>query len=227
MTSLIDLKNAIDTLLSVTSSGSSFQPNFNKSEKAFEAYVFSLCSKAIQNLGGIATLTGVQSGANPNRIIFRSGPGNIWSSGKDFCYLDCEFSNKEFEVHLDVTYEGNSGAHHELDISLYSKKDLVKVRQYRIFPKMQKPLIGAIECKFYTTTPGVLLGRTYVGLLKDALGRQRFDAFVSNQSSEGLRKFLSNKSLQSFVDLSPLDKTSEERFIKNLEQFLLKWSHTK
>ncbi|TKI71904.1 hypothetical protein FC756_03670 [Lysinibacillus mangiferihumi] len=230
MTSITDLKNAIDNLLSLSSTGAILHLNSHTPERAFEAYIFSLCSKAVKNLGATttatATLTGTQSGPNPSIVIFRGSPGNMWSVSQDFCYLDCTLNDKSFEVHVDVTYEGRSGANHELDVSIYSKAQANIARSNRVFPKMQKHLIGAIECKFYTSAPGVSLARTFVGLLTDCSGK-KFKAFISNQATDGLKKFLSTGPALSFTDLSPLDVSSEDRFVKNLEQFLLEWSHTR
>lgn len=227
MTSITDLENAIDNLLSLSSTGTILHLNSHTPERAFEAYIFSLCSKAVKNLGATATLTGSQSGPNPSIVIFRGSPGNIWSTSQDFCYLDCTLNDKSFEVHVDVTYEGRSGANHELDVSIYSKAQADTARSHRVFPKMQKSLIGAIECKFYTSTPGVSLARTFVGLLTDCSSGKKFKAFISNQATDGLKKFLSTGPARSFTDLSPLDVSSEDRFVKNLEQFLLEWSHTR
>lgn len=233
MTTITDLKNAIDNLLSLPSTRTRLHLNSDTQERAFEAYVFSLCSKAVNNLGlkpsvtATAILTGIQSGPNPTQAIFRGAPGNIWSDSQDFCYLDCTINDKRFEVHVDVTYEGKSGANHELDVSIYSKAQADAARTKRVFPKMNKPLIGAMECKFYTSTPGVALARTFVGLLTDSSSNKIFKAFISNQATDGLNKFLSIGPANSFTDLSPLDPDSEDRFIRNLEQFLLEWSRTK
>lgn len=38
------------------------------------------------------------------------------STTQDFCYINCELNGKCFEIHLDVQYEGTSGATHEIEL---------------------------------------------------------------------------------------------------------------
>lgn len=225
MTKKNDLIDAIDRLLAVTSSGNLLSPNSQTIERAFEGYIFSLCYTAVVNLGGVATLTGIQTGPNPKKIILRGGPGHMWSDKQDFCFIDCSVNGKHFEVHIDVQYEGASGANHELDISIFSKIEADKIRNRKGIPTFKKGLIAGMECKFYTSTPGVSLARTFVGLLTDSPKGKRYYAFVSNQGTSGMKKFLKrNSHIKFFTETTPLDKDTEERFVKTLEQFIKEWS---
>lgn len=184
----------------------------------------SLCIRAVQQAGGTATLTGIRSGADPAVVVFRGAPGSMSSSAQDFCYADCTLGRKQFELHIDVVYEGQSGANHEIDVSICDRAHARAVRQSARMPRTNRNLIVAIECKFYDSTPGVVLARTFVGLIKDCTPN-RFNAFVSNQGSPGLRSFLSTKWAPApFTDLTPLDPGSENRFVSNLEQVLQQWS---
>jgi hypothetical protein len=151
----------------------------------------------------------------------------MWSRAQDFCYLDCRLNAKSFEIHLDVTYEGMSGALHEIDVSIVDAAHAAQVRANRIMPRTNKNLIGAIECKFYDSTPGVALVRTFVGLLRDC-SPNRFDAFVANQTTDGIDKFLSKSwAPKAFVDLSPGDVSAEQRFVWHLGQELKQWSYSR
>src|SRR4051812_17884564 len=118
MPSLNELKEAIDDLLRLSTAGRLLSLNSDTCERAYEAYVLALCSQAVGNAGGAATITGVRSGANPARVVFRGSPGSMSSRGQDFAYVDCTLGRKAFEIHLDVVYEGQSGASHEIDVSL-------------------------------------------------------------------------------------------------------------
>jgi hypothetical protein len=85
-------------------------------------------------------------------------------------------------------------------------------------------LLMAFECKFYESTPGVVLGRTFVGLISDC-GALRLKAFIANLGSEKLGLYFSKSSRpQPFLGLIPTDSASEERFIHNVEQELRKWA---
>ncbi|NEN84081.1 hypothetical protein [Paenibacillus elgii] len=225
MTTLTDLKNSIDNIFSISSTRKILQLNSNTRERAFEAYVFSLCALAVRKAGGKATLKGINTGLNPTVVVFRGSPGQMWSDAQDFCFLTCELNNKKFEVHVDVTYEGQTGANHEIDVSICAEQHANQVRKNRRAPKTNKPLIAAMECKFYDSTPGVSLVRTFIGMLRDCPSNQ-FNGFIANKSTGGIEKFLSKGWAKSFTDLSPLDKAAEDRFINNLEQALRQWSHT-
>ena len=224
MPTLSQLKQTIDNLLALSAANQLLQLNSNTCERAYEAYVFSLCATAVVNAGGTTTLTGINSGPSPSIAVFRGAPGDMASTAQDFCYMDCLLGQKRFEIHVDVVYEGQSGASHELDVSICESGHAQDVRQSGRAPRTNKYLVAAIECKFYQSTPGVALARTFVGLVKDC-SPNRFNAFVSNQTSGGLDSFLSTAwAPKPFTDLTPLNPQSESRFVANLEQVLRQWA---
>lgn len=223
MPTLNELKQAIDGLLGLQAARQLLQLNSNTCERAYEAYVLSLVAQAVRNAGGTAVLTGIINGANPATVIFRGAPGAIASSYQDFCYIDCTLGTKRFEIHADVVYEGQSGASHEIDVSVCDAAHAQNVRQTGRAPRTNKPLIAAIKCKFYQSNPGVALARTFVGLVKDC-SRNRLNAFASNQSSAGIDSYLStNDAPKPFTDLSPLNAGWEQRFMAYVEQVFRQW----
>ena len=224
MTNLNSLRNAIDRLLQLRSTRKLLQLNSNTEERAYEAYILALCCEAVRNQQGQVVIRGINSGSRPSTIVFRGGPGSMSSTHQDFCFAECRLRNKSFEIHVDVEYVGQSGATHEIDVSIYDGQAADNVRSTRSSPRTNKSLIAAIECKFYSSQPGVSLARTFVGLVTDCTSN-KFKAFVSNRSSPGLERFLSKaNSPEPFSDLSPLDRNSEERFVRYLEQVLRKWA---
>lgn len=224
MATLSQLKKAIDDLLSLSAAGRLLRLNSNTCERAYEAYVLSLCVDAVRKAGGTATLTGIKSGPNPSTVVFRGAPGDMASNGQDFCYVACTLGPKRFEIHADVVYEGQSGASHEIDVSICDASHANDVRQSGRAPRTNKNLLAAIECKFYQTTPGVALARTFVGLIRDCSTNRLLNAFVSNKSSPGLDSFLSASwAPEPFTDLTPKKALTESRFIANVEQELRKW----
>jgi len=126
---------------------------------------------------------------------------------------------------VDVEYQGSSGALHEIDVSVCDADHANAVRQANGTPRATgHNLIMAFECKFYESTPGVVLGRTFVGLTSDCAGL-RLKGFVANVPSEKLAQDFSKSSRpEPFLRLNPLDPASEERFIRNVEQRLRKWA---
>jgi hypothetical protein len=84
-------------------------------------------------------------------------------------------------------------------------------------------LLMAFECKFYESTPGVALGRTFVGLISDC-GTLRLKGFVSNVPSDKLGRYFSKTSRpEPFLGVVPTNP-SEDRFVHNVEQELRKWA---
>jgi hypothetical protein len=224
MTTINELRNAINQLFQINATRRLLQLNSNTEDRAYEAYIFSLCSQAVSIQGGQATLTGINTGTNPSTIVFRGGPGSMSSTAQDFCYAACTLGNKSFEIHVDIEYVGQSGATHEIDVSIYDAQAAQNVRATGRSPRTNKSLIAAIECKFYRDPPGVVLARTFVGLATDCVSN-KFKAFVSNRSSPDIERFLSKtNSPEPFFDLTPLNPNCEQRFVRCLEQVLHKWA---
>jgi len=220
-----EIKREITSLLQNSKVKTGLRLNSDTIERAYEAYILALCKKAVIEADGTAILRGIVSGDNPNPIVFRGAPGDMSSRDQNFCYVYCKLNEKEFEIHLDVQYQGSSGASHEIDVSIYSAQSANTVRSTRRLPKTNNNLLMTFECKFYTrSTPSTGLARGFAGLVKDC-SANRLNAFVSNNASLNLKKYFSNKhNLEPFVDLDPANKASEDRFVRTIEQALRKWA---
>jgi hypothetical protein len=222
---LNQLVSSINTLLNLPAAQQLLQLNSNTCERAYEAYVLSLCVEAVRRAGGTALLTGINSGTNPSPVVFRGAPGSMASKNQNFAFVDCTLKGKQFEIHVDVECQGTSGALHEIDVSICSKQHADAVRNTNGSPKASgNNLLVALECKFYESAPGITLGRTFVGLVSDCSG-VRFKAFVANLPSDKLQKYFSKETRpEPFLGLSPTISYSEDRFIFNVQQALLKWA---
>lgn len=224
MATLADLQNAVNGLLNLPGIPAVLQLNSATRERAFEAYVFSLIVNATRQAGGTAEIRGINSGPNPPVLVFRGGPGLLGSRTQDYVYADCRLGNKEFEIHVDVQYEGGSGAIHELDVSIYDHQAAGRIRlNPTLFAKTNK-LHGAVECKFYDSTLGTTLGRTFVGLVDDC-GSLQLRMFVTNGSSQGLMRYFSPKQRPNrFFHLSPLRPNDEQEFVNVVDHILSEWA---
>lgn len=228
MATLSELQTAIDNLLSKPSISRIWRINSTRLDAAYEVYILGLCMEAVRRCNnGEATLVGINSGPYPPQVVFRGGPGSMASRGQDFCYVQCKVGSEEFEIHLDVEYEGSSGATHEVDVSIYSAESADFVRRTGRTPKTGRSLVMIFECKFYdSSVPGIGLARTLVGLKSDC-SSQRLVGFVSNRATANLRKFLTKSSSpEPYTNVTPLDPDNEERFINDIKQELLKWTGT-
>lgn len=227
MTTFNDLCNAIDNLLNLSSG--QLQLRSNTCERAYEVYILSLCVEAVRRAGGNPIPVGRQSGAFPSILVFRGAPGSMSSRAQDFCYIRCSLNGQQFEIHVDVEYEGVSGATHEIDVSICKQEHCEQVRSNsNFFPKTNQNLLMLFECKFYgngnNNSPRVALARTFVGLLNDCSQTKLLSGFVSNIGTPGLRSYLSKKNRPQPFNPLPSDADSEERFIRNVEQELRRWA---
>jgi len=74
---LADLETAIDELLDHPLGVRQYQLVRRVEEKAYEAYVFGLCLRAIRELGAAPVLRGISGPPIP--FVFRGAPGQIHS----------------------------------------------------------------------------------------------------------------------------------------------------
>jgi len=221
---LNDLRTAIAQLLSLPGSASALQLNSNTRERAFECYIFALVLRAVRQAGGTVELHGINSGRNPNPLVFRGSSGHLGSRAQDFCFARCSLNGMEFEVHVDVVFLGSSGASHEIDVSICDRSVADAVRQAPGLLPTTRGLRAAIECKFYDSQLGTALGRTFVGLVADCSGL-KVQTFVTNGQSRSLAVYLSKKGRpQPFFAVSPLIAGNRDRFVSVVEQSLRQWA---
>ena len=223
MTTLTELKNSVDTLLGVPSLSAILQLNSNSCERAYEVYIFGLCIEAVRRASGTVNLVGIQSGMNPSPIVFRGAPGSMASTDQDYCYAECILGDERFEIHVDVEYEGQSSATHEIDVSICEATHCQNVRMTRRLPRTRKNLIMLFECKFYSSPLGVSLARTFVGLRDDCSSYQ-LSGFVSNLTSQNVKNYLSKKGRPKPFTPIPSNTDSEELFIRSIEGELRRWA---
>lgn len=227
MASLADLQTAVDRLFRVAGTSTLIQLNRRTKDSAYEAYIFGLCIEAVRRLGGLVQIRTVSGQINPNPIILRGAPGVIYSTLQDYAHAYCVLNGKAFEIHLDVEFIGQSTASHEIDVSFIWHDVAERCRVRTEYPRMSQHLIGAIECKFYSGNPGVMLARTFAGLVSDS-SANRVEAFAYNRSSDEIAAFFSKvNSSECFDELTPLNKNYEEMFINYVMKELKKWSKRK
>jgi hypothetical protein len=222
MATLADITSAIDRLLTLNVTRQTLHLNSARKEKAFEAYALALLATAVSRAGGTYQTVGIISGNNPSTIVFRSAPGSIFSRSQDFSFLDCSLNTKRFEIHIDVEYEGNTRATHEMDVSLVEHEHADQCRRGNRNPR--KALFTA-ECKFFSSSiPSIGLARGLVGLVSD-FNLKIGSAFISNGATDNLKNYLAKKSRPDrFTELSPLNPGSEEDVISVIANKLRKWA---
>src|SRR5260370_28116778 len=110
MATLADLQAAIDALMQHPLGPGNYQLRPVVEEKAYEAYVFGLCLRAVRTLGVTPTLLGISGPTNP--FVFRGGPGQIHSAYRNYGYAHFVLAAEEFEIHACVEFRGVAGLTH-------------------------------------------------------------------------------------------------------------------
>ena len=224
MTTLANLRAAISTILKAAGAAGALQLNANTRERAFEAFVFSMVVKAARRAGATVVIKGIKSGPNPSPLVFRGGPGRLGSTAQDFAYAQCALNGTEFEVHVDVEYQGSSGAVHEVDVSIVDALHADHIRSEPSRLPSTRYVHGVFECKFYDSTLGVALGRTFVGLAADC-GDLEAKALLTNGTDARLAQYMRQKSRPDpFFAVLPLSRGAADRFVAVLEHALRKWA---
>lgn len=191
MTTNQDLLDEIQTTL-----GEALIPSLTTSSAAddlYEAYIFSLVIEAARAEGAAHIEFKSRNNASPTSFVFRTSPGYLNSSAKDYGYAEIEFTGKPIlEAHLGVRIEGHSEVLHECDICvlLKSEAELCRLSPMRIAPR-SKTVIIAVEAKYYTTDLSLNLGRAFLGLVSDSSAEKSY--FVVNRNSDSIEKLLTHK----------------------------------
>jgi hypothetical protein len=217
---LTDLENAIDTLLNHPLGVGWYQLIRRVEEKAYEAYVFGLCLRAVRELGVTPILRGITGAPVP--FIFRGAPGQIHSASRNFGYAEFALNGYEFEIHAGIEFAGTSGMTHELDVSIIRANDADRCRRDPDDPPAAS-LVAGWECKFYAGNLQKGLGRAYVGLMDDMGSNPRLSGMCSNSAHPQLREYFQpNRRPHPHFQLTPLQPSNEDIFVNQIKGELKK-----
>jgi hypothetical protein len=220
VTTLADLENAIDALLNHPLGVGWYQLVNRVEDKAYEAYIFGLCLRAVRELGVTPVLRGI-SGA-PNPFIFRGAPGQIHSSARNYGFAAFSLNRFQFEIHAGVEFKGTSGMTHELDVCIMRAEDAQQCRDRPDDPPAAS-LVGGWECKFYGGTLQKGLGRAFVGLIDDMGANLRIAGLCSNRDHTQLRDYFQpQRRPDSHFFLTPLRSSNEQVFVNQVKGALKK-----
>ena len=220
MTTLADLERAIDTMLNHPLGTRQYKLVRAVESKAYEAYVFSLCLRAVRELGVKPILNGVQGVPNP--FIFRGASGQIHSTSRNYGYAAFVLNGYSFEVHAGVEFRGNSGMTHELDVCIMRGDDAERCRHQPDDPRSAS-LVGGWECKFYSSNLRKDSGRAFVGLMDDMGTNVRLSGLCSNSDHPQLREYLQpRRRPYPHFRLTPFAPSNEDIFVNQLKGELKK-----
>jgi len=218
MATLNDLETAIDALLDHPLGLGRYQLIQRVEEKAYEAYIFGLCLRAVRELNIVPVLRGI-SGA-PNPFIFRGAPGQIYSTARNYGYAEFSVNDRSFEIHAGVEFQG-ARMTHELDVCIMRAEDANRCRQQPDDPPAAS-LVGGWECKFVGNL-GKGLGRAFVGLVDDMGTNLRLSGLCTNRAHPQLRSYFEpQRRPYPHFYLTPLNLSNEDVFVNLIKAELKK-----
>lgn len=167
----------------------------------YEATLFTLGVLACRVAGGHVRVE------NAPPIVFRMSPGQIWSD--NYTRAVAEFSGRPMvEVHLGVKIAGASGVHHEADVALIDAAEADRCRGAGVPPRRSK-LLYAVEAKHYDNSPGIGIGRGFIGLANE-LYASRCGLAFPEPGSESLLKLLARKQCEAYDESWPGSRSGGE-----------------
>jgi hypothetical protein len=220
MASLDELQSAIDMLLDHPLGVSNYQLVRTVEEKAYEAYVFGLCLRAVRELDVTPLLRGILG--SPTPFVFRGAPGQIHSTARNYGFAEFSLNGQDFEIHTDVEFAGASGMTHEIDVCIMRAEEANRCRRQPDDPSSAS-LVAGFECKFYSGTIQKVLGRAFVGLIDDMGTNLRISGFCSNSAHPQLRQyFRPQRRPHPHFEMTPLEPSNEDIFVNQMKGQLKK-----
>ena len=182
----------------------------------YEAYVWTLVLEAARRQGAMIRLM-TRSGIPATVCYFRTSPTSIFSSLHDYCHAELRFPNAPvLEAHVGIYVSGKSKVNHECDVAVLYQDEASICRDQNVHPRSSKVLL-AIECKYYLSSSlGVDLGRSFLGLIDDIYAEGRF--FVSTQNKGSVDRLFSRHRKEFEIGLSPHTPDEEVRLRGSFEK---------
>ncbi|WNI30408.1 hypothetical protein [Streptomyces sp. ITFR-6] len=215
--------NRADLVLAIEKAIGTLQPVYRGNADESDLYEASLlveCLEAARAAGGTALLT--QDGRNPAAALrFRRSPGNLWSG--DFTHVLVGFpgTQKKLEIHLGVFVAATtSKVAHECDVAILDHQEAERSRRAMVHPRSRE-LVAAIEAKHYGASPGLGIGRGFLGLAQE-LGGKKCSLVFPSQSSTTLGALIAKKDSGAYPQLLP-GTTAASRLRSKLDQAIRNW----
>jgi hypothetical protein len=182
----------------------------------YECYVWALVLEAARRQGATIRLM-TRSGVPATSFHFRTAPTSIFSSLHDYCHAELNFPRAPvLEAHVGIYVSGKSRVNHECDVAVLYQDEANTCRANSVHPRSSKILLS-VECKYYlSSTLGVDLGRSFLGLIDDIYAEGRF--FVSTQNKGSVDKLFSRHRKEYEIGLSPLTPDQEVRLRGSFEK---------
>ena len=182
----------------------------------YECYVWALVLEAARREGGTIRLM-TRSGVPATTFYFRTAPTSIFSVLHDYCHAELRLPRAPvLEAHIGIYVSGKSRVNHECDVAVVYQDEANTCRWNSVHPRSSKVVLS-VECKYYLSSSlGVDLGRSFLGLVDDIYADGRF--FVSTQNTGSIDRLFSRHKKEYEIGLSPLAPDQEVRLRGSFEK---------
>jgi hypothetical protein len=210
-----DLLADIQSALSAT-----VTPNLttaSKGDDIYEAYAWSVVLAAARNQGARIAFKDVHGNAVGSSFYFRTSPCEIWWDAYPYCHAELSFDAcPTLEAHVGIYVAGRSMVRHECDVAVLYKGEADFCRARRVLPRAAKVVL-AVECKYYmNSTPGLALGRAFLGLRDEIQRSNRF--FVATSHSLSVEKLISKHTKEYRLKFSPVTPSDVDVIRSSFDQ---------
>lgn len=121
---------------------------------------------------------------------------------------------------MGIYVAGKSGVAHECDVAILDADEAARSRAGAVHPRA-RGLVAALEAKHYVSSPGIGVGRGFMGLAAE-LGQNRSSLAFPAAGSATLGRLLANKLCECFDELVPTGAAAT-RLQAHLEQDMRNW----
>lgn len=181
-----DLLQNICNYLRTMSVNSPILTNPPASEKLYEIFILICVIRALKIINVSNIQVRDSNDVASNNLIFRLGPGRIYSPSSSPGFIFFVYKNNEYEIQNGLRVKGHSNVLHELDVCIIDRKEATRCRTKNIDPTRGIKFFA--ECKFYGTILPLHLGREYLGLSSEFSCRVK--TIISNSSSDEILRLV-------------------------------------
>ena len=195
----------------------------SQGDDLYEAYIWSVIVKAARNRGAMIQFKNRNGTLATGIFEFRTSPGEIWWSSRNYCHAEIAFPNcPELEAHVGIYVAGRSDVRHECDVAVLYKSEADVCRSRQVLPRASKTVLS-VEAKYYVnSTPGLALGRAFLGLRDEILKTNRF--FIATSHSTSISKLIAKHTRDYDLEFSPVNPAKVDMmrgvFEKVFESFI-------
>jgi hypothetical protein len=185
----------------------------------YEASLLAVVVQAARDAGGTVLLTNDGVSRAPE-LRFRRSPGNLWPGNFTYAVVSFPHTSRRLEAHLGVYVGGASGVAHECDVALLDQVEADRSRAGGVHPR-RRGLVASVEAKHYVSSPGIDVGRGFLGLSSE-LGQSKCSLSFPARSSSSLATLIARRPSECFDELTP-GSPAAGRLRAHLDQEIRNW----